>query len=165
MSPKFALRVFIYPLFIPVMLFSEEIRLTLDSAVEIMMNNSYRIRRLQMRIREKRYWLTAEQAGLKSSAYMNLTVPDLNKSSDYKWDSILKRNTIYRENTDRWQMDFTIKQPIILFGYPTNGNVSLNYKVWRYSQRDGSSYTNYYNRLYLRVVQPFFFSNKKKNYI
>lgn len=150
---------------LPLFGFSDKINLTLDSAVEIMMNNSYRIRSLRMSIQERRYWLAAEQAGLKSSASLSLTAPDLNNTSDYKWDSLLERNVIYRENTDRWQMDFTINQPIILFGFPTNGNLSLNYRVWRYGQRDGSSYTNYYNRLYLRLVQPLFLPNAKKNAI
>lgn len=141
----------------------EEIEFTLDSAVEIMMDNSYRIKTLRMGIEQTRLRLKAEQAGLKSKAYVNLVTPNLNKTSDYKWDSILQRNEIFRENTNRWQMDFAIRQPIILFGYPTNGNVSLNYKIWRYNQIDGGSYTSYYNRLYLKLEQPFFTPNDKKN--
>ncbi len=141
----------------------EEIEFTLESAVEIMMNNSYRIKRLRMGIEQTRLRLKAEQAGLRSRAYMNLVTPNLNNSSDYKWNSTLQRNEIIHENTNRWQMDLAIRQPIILFGYPTNGNISLNYKIWRYNQRDDGSYTNFYNRLYLRLEQPFFTPNDKKN--
>ena len=141
----------------------EEIEFTLESAVEIMMNNSYRIKSLQMGIEQQRLRLKAEQAGLKSKVYMNLITPNLDNTSDYKWNSTIQRNEIVRENTNRWQMDFAIRQPIILFGYPTNGNISLNYKIWRYNQRDGESYTSFYNRLYLRLEQPFFTPNDKKN--
>jgi len=124
----------------------EEMQFTLESAVEIMMNNSYRIKSLRMGIEQTRLRLKAEQAGLKSKVYMNLMTPDLNRSSDYKWNSTIQRNEIILENTNRWQMDFAIRQPIILFGFPTNGNVSLNYKIWRYNQIDDGSYTSFYNR-------------------
>jgi len=141
----------------------EEMQFTLESAVEIMMNNSYRIKSLRMGIEQTRLRLKAEQAGLKSKVYMNLMTPDLNRSSDYKWNSTLQRNEIILENTNRRQMDFAIRQPIILFGFPTNGNVSLNYKIWRYNQIDDGSYTSFYNRLYLKLEQPFFTPNDKKN--
>jgi len=141
----------------------EEINFTLESAVEIMMESSYRIRMLKMGIEQRRLYVKAEQAGLKSKMYMNLITPNLDNSSDYKWNSTLQRNEIIHENTNRWQMDLAIRQPIILFGYPTNGNISLNYKIWRYNQIDGGSYTNFYNRLYLKLEQPFFTPNDKKN--
>lgn len=140
----------------------QEITFTLDSAVEIMMDSSYRIKTLKMGIEQQRLRLKAEQAGLKSKVYMNLITPNLDNSSDYRWNSTLLRNEIVHENTI-WQMDLAIRQPIILFGYPTNGNVSLNYKIWRYNQIDDGAYTNYYNRLYLKLEQPFFTPNDKKN--
>ena len=141
----------------------EEIDFTLESAVEIMMESSYRIKMLKMGIEQRRLFLKSEQAGLKSRVYMNLITPNLDNSSDYKWNSTLQRNEIVHENKNRWQMDLSIRQPIILFGYPTNGNISLNYKIWRYNQIDGESYTNFYNRLYFRLEQPFFTPNDKKN--
>lgn len=140
-----------------------EIDFTLEAAVEIMMDSSYRIKTLKMGIEQRRLYVKAEQAGLKSKVYMNLITPNLDNSSDYKWNSTLLRNEIIHENTNRWQMDLAIRQPIILFGYPTNGNVSLNYKIWRYNQIDDGSYTSFYNRLYLRLEQPFFTPNNKKN--
>ncbi len=141
----------------------KEIDFTLEAAVEIMMDSSYRIKTLKMGIEQRRLYVKAEQAGLKSKVYMNLITPNLDNSSDYKWNSTLLRNEIIHENTNRWQMDFAIRQPIILFGYPTNGNISLNYKIWRYNQIDDGSYTSFYNRLYLSLEQPFFTPNDKKN--
>ncbi len=139
-------------------------RLTLNSAVEIAMSNSYRIKRLEMNIDRTRHWLKAERAGLKSKVSVNLRTPDLNRISDYKWDSILNRDVIIRQNTQRWQGDLSIRQPVILFGYPTNGYVSLNYKMYRYMQKDnGNTDTNYYNRLYIRFEQPLFLPNRLKN--
>ena len=142
----------------------QRIDLTIESAVDIMMSNSYSITKLKMGIEQSRLNLKAERAGLKSKVYMNIVSPDLNRISDYKWNSTLQRNEIVRENTNRWQMDLSIKQPVILFGYPTNGNVSINYKVYRYGQsEDGDRYTNYYNRMYLQFEQPLFQPNELKN--
>ncbi|MBN2030991.1 TolC family protein [bacterium] len=140
------------------------IDLTLESAVEIMMNNSYQIKQLEMGIERTRLLLKAERAGLKSKVYMNLQSPDLNNTSDYKWNSNLQRNEIVRENSTRWQMDLAIRQPVILFGYPTNGNIAINYRVYRYNQREnGDNFINYYNRLYLSFEQPLFQPNRLKN--
>ena len=142
----------------------KRIDLTLEKAVEIMMDNSYRIRQLEMGIERRRLSLKAQRAGLKSRVYMNLTTPDLSRLSDYKWNSSLQRNEIVRENTSLWQMDLAIKQPVILLGYPTNGNISINYKVYRYGQREeGETFTNFYNRMYLRFEQPLFQPNELKN--
>jgi len=139
-------------------------QLTLTSAVEIAMSNSYRIKRLEMNIERTQHWLSAHRAGLKSRVSLNLQSPNLQHISDYKWDSILGRDVIVRQNTRRWQGDLSIRQPVILFGYPTNGYISLNYKMYRYSQLDnGDSDTNYYNRLYMRFQQPLFMPNRLKN--
>lgn len=142
----------------------EKISLTLEKAIDIMMNNSYQIKQLEMGIERSRLILKAERAGLKSKVYMNLETPNLNRTSDKKWNSTLQRNEIVRENSSKWQMDMAVKQPVILFGYPTNGNISINYMMYRYGQsEDGDSYTNYYNRLYLKFEQPLFQPNELKN--
>jgi len=128
------------------------------------MNNSYRITKLKMDIERTRLNLKAERAGLKSKVYMNLESPDLNRTSDNKWNSSLQRYEIARENSSRWQMNLAVKQPVILFGYPTNGNISVNYKLYRYNQKeDGDSYTSFYNRMYLKFEQPLFQPNELKN--
>lgn len=44
----------------------QEITFTLESAVELMMDSSYRIKTLKMGIEQQRLRLKAEQAGLKS---------------------------------------------------------------------------------------------------
>jgi len=137
--------------------------LTFDSAIEIAMNNSYRIKRLQLNIQSTMYRLKAQRAGLKSFVYMTLLTPDINQISDYKWNSTLYKDEIVRQNTRRWQANLSIRQPVILFGYPTNGYVSLNYNVYRYLQKDnGNKDINYYNRLYLEFVQPLFQTNELK---
>ncbi len=139
------------------------IDLTLDSAVDIAMNNSYRTKMLQLEIEESMYWLKARKAGLKTQIYMNLQTPDLQQISDYKWNSVLYKNEIVRENSQLWQSDLAIKQPVILLGYPTNGFLSLNYTVNKYQQKDGEVITDYYNRLYLKFEQPFLLPNELKN--
>ena len=141
----------------------EHIDLTLEKAVEIAMANSYRIKQLEMGIERTRYWLKARQASLKSRVYMNLTAPQIESVSDYKWDSNLQKDQIVHENTRLWQMDLAIRQPVILFGYPTNGYLSLNNKINRYIQRDGYRDVSYYNRYYLKFEQPLFLPNELKN--
>jgi outer membrane protein len=140
------------------------IHLTLDSAVKIAMNNSYRMKQLEMGIQRTMLHLKSRRAGLKSRAYMNIKSPEINRISDYKWNSTLYKDEIVRQNTRIWQSDLSIRQPVILFGYPTNGYVSLNYKVYRYLQKDnGDTDVNYYNRLYAKFEQPFFLPNVLKN--
>ncbi len=142
------------------------IQLTLDSAVEIAMSNSYRMKQLEMGIQRTMLHLKSRRASLKSRAYMNIKSPEINRISDYKWNSTLYKDEIVRQNTRLWQSDLSIRQPVILFGYPTNGYISLNYKVYRYLQKDnGDSDVNYYNRLYAKFEQPFFLPNELKNNI
>ncbi|MBD3378439.1 hypothetical protein GF406_25655 [candidate division KSB1 bacterium] len=140
------------------------IELSLDRAVEITMNNSYRIRRLELGIERTLFWLRAQRANLKSSVSLNLQTPDLSRISDYKWNSTLQRDEIVRQNTERWQAILSVRQPVILFNYPTNGYISLNYKVYRYTQRDnGDKDVDYYNRVFVKYAQPFFRPNSLKN--
>jgi outer membrane protein TolC len=150
-------------IFVSTLQSQEKIQLTLESAIEIMMSNSYTIKNLEMGIVQQRFQLQAERAGLKSSASMNLQIPTLNRTADYKWNSTLQRDEIVRLNTNRYQMSFSIRQPVILYKYPTNGNISLNYNVYQYNQAGNKKTTNYYNRLYLQFDQPLFIPNGKKN--
>ncbi len=140
------------------------IDLTLESAVEIAMRNSYRIRRLKMGIERTRLWLKARQARLKSSVSMDLKIPTFEAVSDYKWNSSLQRDEIVHQNTRLWEMEPSISQPVILLGHPTNGSLSLNSRTSRYRQRENGSHTvNYYNRYFLRFRQPLFQPNYLKN--
>lgn len=139
------------------------IQLTLDSAADIAINNSYRTQTLEMDIERSMYHLEAERAGLKTQVYANLKTPDLKNISDYKWNSELKLDEIVRQNSNLWQSDFSIKHPLILFGYPTNGYLSLNNTFYRYNQLiNGDSEIDYYNRLYLKYEQPLFLPNELK---
>ncbi len=63
-------------------------------------------------------------------------------------------------------MDLSVRQPVLLFGYPTNGYLSLNNQVYRYLQgRTGRMRVDYYNRYYIKFEQPFFLPNNLKNNI
>ncbi|MBN1464208.1 TolC family protein [candidate division KSB1 bacterium] len=142
----------------------EKIALTLDRAVAIAMQNSYQIRQLKLGIERSREWLKAEQAGLKSKVYMNVKAPEFSALSDYKWDSLVNKDVIVRQNVQRWWMNVAIRQPVILFGYPTNGYLSLNNTLYQYGQLDDSQwYANYYNRYFLKFEQPFFQPNRLKS--
>src|SRR5688500_6235864 len=111
---------------VPVSAQTEIVDLSLERAVEMAMDDSYQVRRLRLEIDRTRKLLEAERAGLKSSVTMNFSLPQFQAISEQRWSSQLGRNEIVGENSRRWQMDFTIEQPLILMGYPTNGYPSLN---------------------------------------
>ncbi|MFC1551973.1 TolC family protein [Candidatus Latescibacterota bacterium] len=142
------------------------IELTLESAVDIAMSNSYRIQQLKLGIERTRFYLEARRASLKSRVYMNLQAPELNSTSEFKWNSTLEKDELVREDTRRWQMDLSVRQPVMLFGIPTNGYLSLNNKVYQYLQKqNGSTDVNYYNRYFVSFEQPLFQPNTLKNNI
>jgi outer membrane protein len=141
-----------------------DIELTLELMVELGLRDSYRVRQLQLEVDRTRSLLSAERAGLKSSVQLQLNSPDFQAITDYKWNSVLQRNELIAENTRRWQMDLSVRQPVILFGYPTNGYLSLNNRMYRYDQIDDDERdTRYYNRYFVGYNQPLFQPNTLKN--
>ena len=144
----------------------QHVVLTFDSAVNIAMENSYRIKQLQLGIERTRYWLKANRAALKSRVYLNLTSPEFDGVSDYKWNSTLQKDEIIHQDTSLWQMDLSVRQPVVILGHPTNGYLSLNNKVYRYLQKiNGDKDIRYYNRHFVKFEQPLFKPNTLKNNI
>lgn len=139
------------------------IKLTLRKAVDIAMGSSYRTKFLEMEIKRNIYRLRARQASLHTQVYMNLKSPNIENIMEHKWNSDLRREEIVRVNTQLWQSDLSIRQPVILFGYPTNGSLSLNHKIYHFQQQDdGNNSRDLYNRFYLKFEQPFFLPNELK---
>ena len=83
--------------------------LTLESAVEMAMDDSYQVRRVRLDILRTRKELESERAGLKSNVSLNFNLPQFEQVSEQRWNSTLGRNEIVGENSRRWQMDFTIE--------------------------------------------------------
>lgn len=141
------------------------VALTMERMVQLTMSNSFTIRRLNLEVDRSRYNLRAERARLKSSVDLNLTTPSLRLTSEPRWNSTLQRDEIIRENTRRWEGELSIRQPVILFGFPTNGYLSINSRMYRYNQIDneGQNEISYYNRYYISYNQPLFQPNHLKN--
>jgi len=140
------------------------VELTLDRMVELGLRDSYRVRHLQLEVERTRSLLSAERAGMKSRVSLNVSAPQFQKISDNKWNSTLQRNELVREDTRRFQAEMSVRQPVILFGYPTNGVLSLNNRVYRYTQVDGDEKnTTFYNRYFIAYNQPLFQPNGMKN--
>jgi len=141
------------------------IELTLERMVDLTLSTSYQIRRLNLNIQRDQYNLHAQQARLKSSADLDLTFPALRLTSEPRWNSDLQKDEIVQENTRRWEGEISIRQPVMLFGYPTNGYLSVSNRMYRYNQisDDGESDVNYYNRYYISYRQPLFQVNELKN--
>ena len=141
------------------------VEMTLERMVDLSLNNSFRIRNLNLSIERTRHRLSAEEARLKTDVSLNLSAPEFESSADPRWNSTLGRNEIIHETTRRWEGTLSIRQPVILFGYPTNGFLSLNNRVYRYNQigDSGENDLRYYNRYFVRYTQPLFQPNGLKN--
>ncbi len=161
----FALLMVFQPLLVSDLRGQRILQLDLENAVEIAMGSSYRIKQLEMGIERTRFWLKSRQASLKSKVSMNLKAPEINSISEAKWNSTLQREEFIQTDTRRWQMDLTVSQPVLLFGYPTNGYLSLNNKIYRYAQQEEMSEVDYYNRFFVKFRQPFLLPNTLKNNI
>ncbi|HWV58115.1 MAG TPA: TolC family protein, partial [Longimicrobiales bacterium] len=138
--------------------------LTLERLVELGLRDSYRVRQLQMGIDRTRALLRAEQAGLKSSVDLEITAPQFQSISEYEFDSQTQRNILVHQDTRRWEAELSIRQPVILFGIPTNGYLSLNNRMYRYDQLDEDDRdVRYYNRYFIAYEQPLFQPNTMRN--
>jgi outer membrane protein TolC len=143
---------------------TQALELTLERMIELGLRDSYRVRQLRLEVERTRSLLRAAQAGLKSSVELEIAAPEFQSISENKWNSVLQRNELIAENTRRWQANLSIRQPVILFGFPTNGYLSLNTRVYRYTQIDGTDRDNrYYNRYFVAYDQPLFQPNRMKN--
>jgi outer membrane protein len=144
----------------------QTIALTMERMVELTLsNNSYEMRFLTMNVEQQQLRLKAERAGLRSSVQMEILSPQWESVSEAQWNSDLGRNEIAHENSRRWEAELSVRQPVILFGFPTNGYLSLNNRVYRYSQleEDGDRDLTYYNRYFVQYTQPLFQPNELKN--
>lgn len=143
------------------------IDLTLERMVQLTIQNSYQVQFLDMGIQQRTLGLQAERARLRSSVSLDFTAPTFRSVSENQYNSVLGRNEVVRENSRRWEAQLSVRQPVIIpwLGYPTNGYLSLNNRVYRYTQvdEDGSQDLTYYNRYFVRYTQPLFQPNGLKN--
>ena len=138
--------------------------LTIDNMVALGLRDSYRVRQLQLAVERTRSLLNAERASLRSRVQLVVNAPTIEAITENKWNSTLQRNELIAENTRRVQTDFSIRQPVVLLGYPTNGVLSFNNRVYRYTQIDGNQAdTRFYNRYFFAYDQPLFQPNRMKN--
>ena len=137
------------------------VRLTLERMVDLALSNSFQVRQLNMSIDRTRFNLQAERARLKSRIDLNVSAPDFQSIAEPRWNSTLQREEIIHENSRRFEAQLSIRQPVVLFGYPTNGYLSLNNRIYRYNQldNDGVSDLRYYNRYFVSYTQPLFQPN------
>ena len=153
------------PLSPPLAAQQNQVEMTLERMVDLTLSDSYRIRNLNLSIERTRYVLNAERARMRSRVSLDLSVPQFESIAEPRWNSTLGLNEIIHENSRRWEAQLSIRQPVILFGYPTNGYLSLNNRVYRYTQLDegGGHDLRYYNRYFVQYTQPLFQPNELKN--
>ncbi len=140
------------------------IELTLEGMVAHALNTSYEMRFLNLDIEQSQLYLKATRAQLKSRIDLDFTVPAINYISESRWNSDLQRNVIQREDSRRLEAELSIRQPVVLFGYPTNGYLSLNNRMYRLTQQEGDTRDiRYYNRYFVSYTQPLFQANELRN--
>jgi len=141
------------------------IEMTMERMVELALSGSYRVRQLNLRIDRTQLNLSSQRARLRSRVDLEVSAPDFRSISQSRWNSDLQREEIVHENSRRLEAELSVRQPVVLFGYPTNGYLSVNNRIYRYSQieEDGGSDLRYYNRAFVRYTQPLFQPNSLKN--
>jgi outer membrane protein TolC len=142
---------------------NQVIDLSVERMVELGLRDSYRVRQLVLGIERERSFLRAQQAGLKSRVELEVSAPEFSSISEYKYDSTLQRDELVFENTRRWEAELSVRQPVILFGFPTNGYLSLNNRMYRYTQYADERDVRFYNRYFIGYNQPLFQPNRMKN--
>jgi outer membrane protein TolC len=140
------------------------IEMTLERMVELSLSDSYRIRNLNLNIDRQRFRLQAEEARLRTRVGIEVSAPEFESIAEPRWNSTLGLNEIVHETSRRWEAELSIRQPVILFGFPTNGYLSLNNRMYRYLQiEDEGNDLRYYNRYFVRYTQPLFQPNTLRN--
>jgi len=141
------------------------IEMTLETMTQLALSDGYRVRFLNMNIEQTAWELRAERARLRSSVDLEFSAPVWSDISQEHFNTELGRNELFRENELRVEGELSIRQPVILFGFPTNGYLSLNNRVYRVAQResDGERDVEYYNRYFVRYTQPLFQPNELRN--
>ncbi len=107
-----------------------------------------------MSIDRTRFNLQAQRARLKSRIDLNVSAPDFQSVAEPRWNSTLQREEIIHENSRRFEAELSIRQPVILFGYPTNGYLSLNNRIYRYNQLDNEGQSDLRGERETRRVLP-----------
>ncbi|MBT8402937.1 MAG: TolC family protein [Gemmatimonadetes bacterium] len=141
------------------------IELTLNRMVDFALESSFRIQQVNLSIERTRLRLRAQRARLKSRVDLELRAPTLREQSEPRFDPQIGATRTFRENSQRYQGELSIRQPVVLFGYPTNGTISLNNRVHRFEEEDatGDIRTEYFNEYFVRYTQPLFQPNELKN--
>jgi outer membrane protein TolC len=144
---------------------AERVDLTLERLLELTLSNSYEVRFLNMSVQQTQLRLKAERARLRSNVSLEVSAPQFTYASEPRWNSTLGRFETVREDSRHWEAELSIRQPVILFGYPTNGYLSLNNRMYRDDQRepDGDKEVTFYNRYFVQYTQPLFQANNLKN--
>lgn len=141
------------------------IELDLERMVDMALSTSYQVRQLNLGIDQTQLRLRSQRARLRSRVDLELSAPDFRSITENRWNSDLGREELIHEDSRRLEAELSVRQPVILFGYPTDGYLSLNNRIYRYTQLDdeGQSDIRYYNRAFVSYTQPLFQPNELKN--
>ncbi|MFC1493508.1 TolC family protein, partial [candidate division KSB1 bacterium] len=136
---------------------SQEVRvLNFDESLSIALKSSYTFKELENNFRRDYYVLKAQQAGLKSSAGMEFSLPAFNESITQQYNSVTETHEFVSSKTLRYKSKLVVNQPV-----PTGGNLSFNADLSTLDQFNNSM--DYIGSIFLKFEQPILQPNQLKN--
>ena len=135
--------------------------LNLEQALDLALEQSWRIERGRMGLARAEFNLTAVRAALKSNASLSLTLPDYDRSLR-DWTNSSGITTVIKNQSAKYFGKISIRQPL-----STDGVISLNGTLNR-NQTELYSYSSddkYYGSANIRFDQPILQPNGIKNAI
>ena len=144
---------------------NQVIELSMNRMVDLALESSFRIQQVNLSIERTQLRLEAQRARLKSRVDLELRAPTLRLQSEPRFDTQIGATRTFREDSQRYQGELSIRQPVVLFSFPTNGYISLNNRMHRFEEQDadGDIRTEYFNEYFVRYTQPLFQPNELKN--
>ncbi|MCP4726405.1 MAG: TolC family protein [bacterium] len=130
--------------------------LNFDESLSIALKSSYTFKELENNFKRDYYVLKAQQAGLKSSAGMQFSLPAFDESITQQYNSVTETHEFVSSKTLRYKSKLVVNQPV-----PTGGNLSFNANLSTLDQFNNSM--DYIGSIFLKFEQPILQPNQRKN--
>ncbi len=133
--------------------------LTLEDALSIALDKSYRIKSAEYSLESSQKTLEAVQRGLLSNVNLQFDVPNYSQTLSNQFNTQTGTEQFYKIGFTTFQGRIFFNQPIIF----SNGTFSLVGSLWRRNQFTAEvEPIDYYSNLSLRLVQPLFTFNNQE---
>ncbi|MFC1563367.1 TolC family protein [candidate division KSB1 bacterium] len=127
--------------------------LTFEDLAEITISNSFTIKDVELQLKQRFFGYNAALAALRSRVDLDLTIPEFEQRTTEQYNSETQLFDFYDTKTTNYNAGLRITQP-----FWTNGRLSGNLYMDRFNQSDAA--TDFTTRMFFRLDQPVFTSNK-----